>query len=462
MSNRVSVFFSHLYFLLEIAFIFINEMSNFFFKRVEYAVFIERLADKLSKKNILYVKIFQACALNNNFIDESINTTLIKFADQAPWSATADIDLDLLQSFEKEYQIKILNDYTPINAGMISLVFLAEVLETKETLIVKVKRKEIEEKLNQGISHLLFFLWIVQCVPFIKTYGLPEIVQKNINLLSRQTDFKAEVQNMRQFKKICANLKYVRIPLVHHQITFKYPSIILMEYIRGNTIKQVEKEDYAIYAKRVMQFFFITMLMHGTMHGDLHTGNILFLKNDKAAAAAEAAEATEDPYRNQIGILDFGITYEITETKNALFEIMTELCSQPPEETAHKMLQSGLVEPAEKIRKLPSEHYQSFITILAAFIRETVYINKKIQQINLYKFLTDLNVYIANHKLNIVGLDTISPSDDLLKIQVMFGMLHGVVLTLCTDCNNFEFADNVLKETFKLDLVGGGDDDESY
>lgn len=125
------------------------------------------------------------------------------------------------------------------------------------------------------------------------------------------------------------------------------------------------------------------------------------------------------------------------------------------------MLQSGLVEPAEKIRQLPSEHYQSFITILAAFIKETVYINKKIQQINLYKFLTDLNVYIANHKLNIVGLDMISPSDDLLKIQVMFGMLHGVVLTLCNDCNYFEFADNVLKETFKLDLLGG-DDDAAY
>ena len=38
---------------------------------------------------------------------------------------------------------------------------------------------------------------------------------------------------------------------------------------------------------------------------------------------------------------------------------------------------------------------------------------------------------------------------DLVKFQVLFGMLHGVLLTLCGD-NYIELTDKVLRETFHL------------
>jgi predicted unusual protein kinase regulating ubiquinone biosynthesis (AarF/ABC1/UbiB family) len=208
-----------------------------------------------------------------------------------------------------------------------------------------------------------------------------------------------------------------------------------MEYIQGKTIYNVDKEDYAIYAKRVMQFFFITMLMHGVMHGDLHIGNILFIKKED---------------KHKIGILDFGIIYEIGETRTILFDIFTQLYSSPPAEIAHKILQSGLIEPLAIIKTLDSEHYHSIIVILEEFIHETIQVKKKIQLMYLFHFLSDLNRYIAKNKL--VSL-TITPSADLLKIQMMFGMLHGIILTLCQNCDYIEFADRVLKETFQLDLL---------
>jgi predicted unusual protein kinase regulating ubiquinone biosynthesis (AarF/ABC1/UbiB family) len=461
----ITTFIKHLYFLVSVAWILFYEWSVYLLSgKKKYGLFIETLTDRLSKKNILYVKIFQACALNNNFIDEVLNNQLMKYADQAPWSVDEDIDIEMLYKFEKEYKIKILNEYTPINTGMISLVFKGERIfdddddddadddaaddGDKNIVVLKIKRKNIEEKLNAGIAHLLFFLQIVDYLPFINTYGLPDIIHKNIDLISKQTDFPAEIRNILHFKKVCANLKYVVIPHVSRGITVRYPNIIMMEYIKGDTIYRVEKADYAIYSKRVMQFFFVTMLMHGVMHGDLHVGNILFIK-DEGAAAGACAE-TENEYQHKIGILDFGIIYEIGETRNILFDIFSELCASPPAEIANKMLLSGLIEPIAVIKKLPLAHYQSIVGILTAFITETLHVNKKIQLMYLFKFLKEMNQYIAENKL--VEL-TIMPSADLLKIQMMFGMLHGVILTLCHDCDYIDYADKVLKETFHLELL---------
>ena len=45
-------------------------------------------------------------------------------------------------------------------------------------------------------------------------------------------------------------LKYIKIPNVYEDVTTKLPNIILMEYIDGKTIQNIDKEDYDAYAKQ--------------------------------------------------------------------------------------------------------------------------------------------------------------------------------------------------------------------
>ena len=52
----------------------------------DYSFFIDRLTMRLASINILYVKVFQAFALNNSLIDDTINNKLLKFTDNAPWN----------------------------------------------------------------------------------------------------------------------------------------------------------------------------------------------------------------------------------------------------------------------------------------------------------------------------------------------------------------------------------------
>ena len=44
----------------------------------DYSSFIDRITSRLASVNILYVKVFQAFALNNSFIDDKTNNKLLK------------------------------------------------------------------------------------------------------------------------------------------------------------------------------------------------------------------------------------------------------------------------------------------------------------------------------------------------------------------------------------------------
>ena len=81
--------------------------------------FIDRLTHKLASINILYVKMFQAFALNNALIDDKTNNKLLKFTDNAPW-CSKDLDPCTLIKLEDEYNILFKDGFEPINSGMIS------------------------------------------------------------------------------------------------------------------------------------------------------------------------------------------------------------------------------------------------------------------------------------------------------------------------------------------------------
>jgi predicted unusual protein kinase regulating ubiquinone biosynthesis (AarF/ABC1/UbiB family) len=400
------------------------------------------LTVRLSKKNILYVKIFQAFALNNNIINEKIHNNLLKFTDNVCWS-NKDIDKLSLVSLEKEFNIKILNDYMPVNSGMISLVFKGKKMnddKTSEIVIIKMKRNNIDAILQDGIQKMLFCIQILSIIPIINNYNynISEIIHNNIHLINQQTDFKKEISNMKIMKNNCKNLKYIQIPYAYEDVTNKFSNIIMMEYIKGATLQVVDPVDYNEYSKQLIKFVFVTMLMNGLCHGDLHVGNILFIKDE-----------SDKKYKYKIGILDFGIIYEINKMKDAFYYIFANMCSIPPEEMAQKLLLSGLIEPVDCISKLSPNHYNRILLILTNFINDTFYVSKHFSQINIFKSLNELNDYIVNNNLMVNDL-SVRPCDDLLKFQVVFTMLYSVILKLCGE-KYIETSNKVMIELFHID-----------
>ena len=115
---------------------------------------------------------------------------------------------------------------------------------------------------------------------------------------------------MMRIKNNCKNLKYVKIPSANRAVTEEYPNCILMDYIEGIKITQIQKEDYDGFAKQVMKFGFVTSIVHGVTHGDLHGGNILFIKDNN-----------DERYPYKIGVIDFGIVYDLdSKFKGIIFD----------------------------------------------------------------------------------------------------------------------------------------------
>ena len=194
-----------LLFFLNVFFIFCKEYVMYLINR-DFTLFIERLAIGLSSINILCVKIFQAIALNNSLIDESTNNKLLQFTDNAPWNYS-DVELHNLHEISKKYNLQLKFGYeVPINSGMISLVFKAfKKDELNQPVIIKMKRKNIQEKLDDAIENLLFGIKLLSFIPIFNKYDLSNVVNKNVDIIRSQTNFLEEVDNMTRIKNNSKN-----------------------------------------------------------------------------------------------------------------------------------------------------------------------------------------------------------------------------------------------------------------
>jgi predicted unusual protein kinase regulating ubiquinone biosynthesis (AarF/ABC1/UbiB family) len=425
-------------FVLRVGYVIASEFLLYMIFR-DYNNFIDRITRDLVSINILCVKVFQAVALNNSLIDDNVNNHLLKFTDNAPWSFD-DVCLGDIVKISEEYNLRLKAGYErPINAGMISLVFKAYDKDTDKPMIIKMKRNNIEEKLDAAIKNLQTIMYLLSFFPTINKYELAELVNKNINIIQHQTNFLEEVANIERIRTNCKNLKYVKIPAVYKEVTEKYPNAILMDYIDGVKINQIKEADYEGFAKQVMKFGFVTTIVHGVTHGDLHGGNILFIKDEK-----------DERYKHKIGVIDFGIIYELDANyKGLLFDVLTNMFTTDPKESAIKLLNSGIIDPPDILNQIPKKNYDAIIEFTTNIVNETISKSKQANQIQIYKFLSALKDYLNNSEIANIG---IRPSDNFIKTQLVLAMSQGVTLTLCRD-DFMTLADKVINELFHTHMI---------
>jgi predicted unusual protein kinase regulating ubiquinone biosynthesis (AarF/ABC1/UbiB family) len=425
-------------FLFNVVFIVSSECAMYCIFR-DYAKFIHGITHRLAQINILYVKVFQAIALNNNFIDDKLNKQLLRFTDNAPWTIN-DINIPDLVDISEKYNLIMDNGYeTPINSGMISLVFKAYRRGTMAPMIIKMKRLNIDDQLNDAIENLRTVLYFLSFIPLFDKYRLAELVNKNMDLIRQQTDFMEEVKNTNTMKENCKRLKYVKIPTINKEVTEKYPDCILMDYINGVKITEILEEDYDGFAKQVLKLGVVTTLIHGVAHGDLHGGNILFIK-----------DGDDEKYKYKLGIIDFGIVYNIDpEYRHLLFEVATKALDTPAIEMATKLLNSSMIDPPNIFQQIPAVHRDNIIQFTSKILDETIHKSKQACQTQVYRFLKMITEYLNTSDIADIG---IRPSDNLIKTQMVLAMAHGVTMTLCRG-DFVPFAEKVMNELFHTDII---------
>jgi predicted unusual protein kinase regulating ubiquinone biosynthesis (AarF/ABC1/UbiB family) len=424
----------HSIFLFHIGWIFLSESFSYFFSE-NYTQYICNITQRLVKTNVLCVKVFQAFAQNQHIIDSKMNDELLKYTDHAPWD-NHDISWETIFNLEEKYDLDF-GDYHPINSGMISIVFKTKDKKTDQFIIIKMKRESIEIHLKRAIQQLLFLAYLFSFFPSLREMELEKIIQKNIELLYSQLDFKNEIENIYKIRTNYKNIDYVKIPIPYPEVTNDFPNVIMMEFIDGKKITEIDPADSIYYAKLCTKFSFTNLLIHGLGHADLHCGNILFLK--------------DSCHKHQIGILDFGILFTIDCTlRNKLLEVFIDIFQEDHDITAKRFLYSGLLEPLENIEKIPEIHQEKIIYFISHFfIKSSIQDRNKIQ-VNIYKSITELKEYLEKHQLNHYG---IRPSDSFLKMQLSLAMNDGILSSFNKFNDMIGIMDSVITEMFHLDLL---------
>ena len=423
-------------FLFQTCCILFTEFGLYIFTK-NYDLFITRFTRRLASINILYVKVFQSLALNNSIISEKMNNELLKFADNAPFTKE-DIDYDTLLQLSIDYDIVFKNGFdNPINSGMISLVYLAKNNNTNN-IVIKIKRKNIDQKIEKGIDNLLFFIELLKFTPFFNNYKISETIQNNINVIKEQTNFKKEIANIERMRNNCKNLDYIKIPIAYDNINNDYPNVIAMEHIVGKKFNELDKEDFLEFAKQVIKFGIVTSLIHGFSHGDFHVGNILFIKdynkNDKSAIY-------------KLGIIDYGIMTEIRDPfKSNMLNCLTSVFQDSSIIFLDKFINSGIFEPRIIKNIMPEKIYNNLIELNLHFVDKLVH-SKNLNQIFFHEIIKIVFGFL-NCNLTKYGIRL---SDNFINLQLSLAMANGVTFALCQD-KTMQITNDVVNELFHIDL----------
>ena len=402
--------------------------------------FLLSYIQELSKYNTLYVKMFQAIALHSELIDEKSNDLFLQFTDNVPWSSD-EIDYETILNICNEHSLTFEKKCLPIKSGMISLVFCLK--KNDKNVILKLKRKNIDKKLHQGLNDLVSCLMLINWLPYIREMELYELIISQMKSFSHQLDFEQEVLNTNLMFSNFENVSYVIVPYVYENVTNKYNNAILMSCLQGVSIKNISDADHLQYAECVLKFAIVSCFVHGFAHGDLHPGNILFIKDD----------AVDGESQCRIGIIDMGITYRFdTHFKNQVFEITDKFLNGATSlEVAEQMIASGLVfTPIECIAKLPQNEYDDLLRIFTNFLEKSRCEPTDI----IYKLFTSMQQVISYAKTKNLWKKTgVKISPEMVKLQMSFIMGCGITNSLCKNKGFTELVNECMNKIFHLDIL---------
>lgn len=289
--------------------------------------------------NILYTKFFQS--LSGKYMFSSVHT--IPFTPE---------------EFEPTFPVvKILG------SGLISIVY-ESVWESKP-IVVKIKRKNIDARIQSSIDSLEWYLkwihWFYPIpTPFIAFYEIKD------SFLS-QLDYVQEVKNHKQFQSI-ASYPFIKTPtLLESECNDVH---IVMTKLDHTHITMLTEKEIQSSISHLVEMVLHLLTHHGFIHGDLHLGNILFQKDS-------------------LGIIDFGFVIQLTTSqKEHIFELVKGLILHDYDSASHHTMEFVCGNLVEK-------QIQDIKSFLVHIYQKSMEIQHTFSVYNFYELNTKLNTYDA-------------------------------------------------------------------
>ena len=436
------------------------------------------IAKRLASINMMYVKIFQSFATNRTLLDDELNQFFSKYTDNVEYS-TDEYNVDELRNLERvstQYypfkQLHISNNYKPIQAGLMSLIFKGRFVDPSadpdpentdgHPIVIKYLRKNIGQNFNSSMNNLVLFAKLTTYIPYVRTLHIESLILQNVVCLKDQICFKKEVSNIKEYYNIWKDCDYVKIPVPYPEFTEKVdPNIIIMDFIQGIKLSEIDPCDNDEFGKLLAAFNAKAAFGHSLFHGDLHPGNILFIKEidndnnpDDNTDTINTVNKPSDRIKYKIGILDFGIIGHLNREDQEMLFCTTKLLYQKKYRRMIEFVLSDMSEPLDdetvtghKSKPPTQEEY--------AMIRDELHKVIICYSTPEIKLLGVTEMYEVNFVLNKYGLTF---KRTLYKLFITLAIMDSISTQLGSEMSYMQHMTDIVVDLFAIDLGDLHDD----
>lgn len=422
------------------------------------------VSKRLAAKNMMYVKVFQAFATNRNIVSPELNQFFSEYTDNVKYS-DEEYDINELKELEarstecEPYRpLCIINDYKPIKSGLMSLIFKGVIGSGSGSgsgngggteVVVKYLRKNISKNFNNSMNNLVVFAKLTRYFPYLRTLNVENLILQNIVCLKDQVCFRKELSNITLYYNKWNDYKHVKIPKPYSDYTEKInPDIIVMEYIRGMNITEIDPEDNDSFGKILAGFNAKAAFCTSFYHGDLHPGNILFIKN--------TAETPGKPV-HQIGIIDFGIIGHLSSNdQEILFRAVKFMYQRRFNKIIDLIMSCELSESANPKNDIytviPAKESDKY-KVLRDELTE-VLVRYTTPEIKLFGVA---EIYEINYILNNYGLMF---KRSLYRLFITVAIMDSIGTRLGSKMSYMQYTTDIVVDMFKIDINERDDEDD--
>lgn len=269
------------------------------------------IAEVLENMGGIFVKFAQVLSTKKDMLPSNYIKAFSSLHDQVKPLSENELKTIIDHKIGKIDEIYESFDMQPIAAASIGQVHLAKLKSTGETVVVKILRPNVKQKMTVDLDLLIQFVsWLSERSSKIKRLGLIELAKGFKKNLLEETDFEIEALNTNTLRKAFKEHGIrIRVPKVYSEYSTKH--VLTLEYMEGNSFT---KEVTTDVSEMIMHAFLNQILMIGIFHADPHPGNIM-LTTDGEVALIDFGSVGYLSDDERAGMLSFLMGYSNNDTK---------------------------------------------------------------------------------------------------------------------------------------------------